>query len=172
MARALTDFRGGRIYLDTNVLVGLIDADSIYHSACEAFFQRTLDPAQPIQLVTCTPTIDEVVFVLLQELVAKPPHNVSRSRSQYLQDHPEVVKTLMGQLNPLIEALLDLVVFEPVTFADVQEMRQEMLSTGILPRDAIHLAVMRRLRLTAIASDDKGFDSYQDQGIMVFTPEP
>jgi predicted nucleic acid-binding protein len=34
------------------------------------------------------------------------------------------------------------------------------------------VAVMRRLGLTAIASDDKGFDSYQDQGITVFTPEP
>ena len=72
MARPLADFRGESIYLDTNLLVGSVDADSVYHPACEIFFQRALDPAQPIQLVTCTLTLDEVVFVLLQELVAKP----------------------------------------------------------------------------------------------------
>jgi predicted nucleic acid-binding protein len=105
VARPLADFRGERIYLDTNILVGLVDADSVYHIACETFFQRTLDPAQPIQLVTCTLTLDEVIFVLLQELVAKPPYNVLRSRSQYLQDHPDVVKALMAQLAPLVDAL-------------------------------------------------------------------
>jgi predicted nucleic acid-binding protein len=47
-------------------------------------------------------------------------------------------------------------------------MRQEMRASGILPRDAIHLAVMRRLRLTAIASDDEGFDNRQ--GIGLFMP--
>ncbi len=85
MARSLADFREESIYLDTNILlVGLIDADSVYHSSCKEFFRRALDPARPIQMVTCTLTLDEVVFVLLQELVAKPPYNVSRSRSQYL----------------------------------------------------------------------------------------
>ena len=170
MARGLADFRGAQIYLDTNILVGLVDADSVYHSACKAFFQRTLALARPLQLVTCTLTLDEVVFVLLQELVAKPPYNVPRSRSQYLQDHPNVVKTLMEQLAPLIDALFDLVTFEPVILADIRQMRQEMSVTGILPRDAIHLAVMKRLGLTAIASDDEGFDHYQHQGITLFLP--
>jgi predicted nucleic acid-binding protein len=170
MARPLADFRGESIYLDTNILIGLVDADSVYHSACEVFFQRALDPTQPIQLVTCTLTLDEVVFVLLQELVAKPPYSVSRSRSQYLQNHPAVVKALMEQLDPLVEALFDLIRWEPVTLADMRQMRREMSATGILPRDAIHLAVMKRLELTAIASDDEGFDRYQDQGILLFVP--
>ncbi|MBI3757177.1 MAG: type II toxin-antitoxin system VapC family toxin [Deltaproteobacteria bacterium] len=170
MSLPLADFRGEQIYLDTNILVGLVDADSVYHSACEAFFQRTLDPARPIQLVTCTLTLDEVVFVLLQELVAKPPYNVLRSRSQYLQNHPDVVKALMAQLAPLVDALFDLITFEPVIPADIRQMRQEMSATGILPRDAIHLAVMKRLELIAIASDDEGFDHYQHQGITLFLP--
>jgi predicted nucleic acid-binding protein len=170
MARPLADFQGERIYLDTNILVGLADADSVYHPACEIFFQRALDPAQPVQLVTCALTLDEVVFVLLQELVARPPYTVSRSRSQYLQNHPDVVKALMEQLEPLLEALFDLIMWEPVTLADMRQMRREMSTTGILPRDAIHLAVMKRLGLMAIASDDEGFDHYQDQGIMLFVP--
>ena len=168
MAHPLAEFRGDAIYLDTTVLVGLVDADSVYHSACAAFFQRAVDPAQPIQLVTATLTLDEVVFVLLQEMVARLPYSIARSRSQYLHDHPEVVRALMVQLNPLVEALFDLVTLEPVTAADIRQMRQEMLATGILPRDAIHLAVMKRLGLVAIASDDEGFDN--QQGINLFKP--
>ena len=38
-------------------------------------------------------------------------------------------------------------------------MCREMRSSGTLPRDSIHLAVMKRLGLTAIASDDEGFDN-------------
>lgn len=168
MAHSLADFRGDAIYVDTTVLVGLVDAQSVYHSACAAFFQRAVDPAQAIQLVTATLTLDEVVFVLLQEMVARPPYSIARSRSQYLHDHPEVVRVLMVQFDPLVEALFDLVTLEPVTAADVQQMRQEMLTTGILPRNAIHLAIMKRLGLVAIASDDEGFDNRQ--GISLFKP--
>jgi predicted nucleic acid-binding protein len=36
---------------------------------------------------------------------------------------------------------------------------------GTLPRDALHLAVMQRLGLTAMASDDEGCDHRQDVGL-------
>jgi predicted nucleic acid-binding protein len=162
MGSPLASFEGAVIYLDTNVLVGFIDADSIYHTACAAFFQRAIDPDRPIQLITATLTLDEVIFVLLQELVAREPYHITQSRSQYLRDHPEVVKELMTQVDLLAEALHDLVILEPVTAADMEQMREEMRASGILPRDAIHLAVMKRLGLTAIASDNEGFDNRQD----------
>ena len=73
MASPLADFQGDAIYVDTNVLVGLVDANSVYHLACAPFFRRAVDPARPIQLFTATLTLDEVVFVLLQELVAWTP---------------------------------------------------------------------------------------------------
>jgi predicted nucleic acid-binding protein len=73
MAAFLTDFQGNAIYLDTNVLVGLVDANSVYHPTCAAFFQRAVDPERPIQLYTATLTLDEVVFVLLQETVVREP---------------------------------------------------------------------------------------------------
>jgi predicted nucleic acid-binding protein len=162
MAYPLADFQGEVIYLDTNVLVGLVDAESEYHTACAAFFQRAIDPARPIQLITAALTLDEVAFVLLQEMLVREPYNITRSRSQYLRDHPDVVRVLMEQIDPLVEAICDLVTLESVTAADIDQMRQEMQASGILPRDAIHLAVMKRLGLTAVASDDAGFDNRQD----------
>lgn len=162
MAFPFAVFQGDAIYLDTNVLVGLVDADSSYHPACAIFFQRAIDAEHPIQLITATLTLDEVVFVLLQEMLLREPYHITRSRSQYLYAHPEIVRTLMGQLDPLLDALCTLVVLEPVTVADITVMRHEMRAYGTLPRDAIHLAVMQRRRLTAIASDDTGFDNRPD----------
>src|SRR5215813_13052606 len=168
MAYRLADFQGDAIYLDTNVLVGLVDANSVYHPACVPFFQRAVEPAQPIYLVTATLTLDEVIFTLLQEMIARAPYRIARNRSQYLHDHPDVVQALMTQIDPLVEALGTLVVLESVTAADIHEMRREMRSSGTLPRDSIHLAVMKRLELTAIASDDEGFDNRP--GIDLFMP--
>jgi predicted nucleic acid-binding protein len=102
--------------------------------------------------------MDEVVFVLLQELVAQPPIAVKRSRSQYLAEHPEVVRELTRQIESPLAALVDLLSLEAVLPDDVAAMRREMAATGLLPRDALHVAVMRRLGLAAIASDDEGFD--------------
>ena len=168
MAFPLATFQGDAIYLDTNILVGLVDADSTYHPACAAFFQRAVAPAHPIQLVTATLTLDEVIFVLLQEMLLRAPYAITRNRSQYLQTHPEIVRTLMEQIDPLLDDVSTLVILEPVTVTDITQMRQEMQAHGTLPRDAIHLAVMHRCGLTAIASDDAGFDHRQD--ITLFHP--
>ena len=168
MAYRLTDFQGEAIYLDTNVLVGLVDAHSVYHPTCAPFFQQAVEPTQPIRLITATLTLDEVLFVLLQEMIARSPYRITRNRSQYLQGHPDIVKDLMVQLDPLAAALCELVTLEPVTPSDIHQMRQEMRLNGTLPRDAMHLAVMQRLGLTAIASDDAGFDNRQ--GIALYMP--
>ena len=74
----------------------------------------------------------------------------------------------MVQVDPLAQAIRDLVILEPVTATDMDQMREEMCASGILPRDAIHLSVMKRLGLTAIASDDDGFD--HRQGIDLYQP--
>jgi predicted nucleic acid-binding protein len=168
MAHPLADFQGNTMYVDTNVLVGLVDATSIDHPAGAPFFRWAVASAPPIQLFTATLTLNEVVFVLLQELVVRDPYRIVRNRSQYLRDHPQVVRALMEQVDPLAAALCDLVTLEPVTATDIHHMRQEMQTRGMLPRDAIYLTVLQRLGLTAIASDDEGFDHCP--GIDLFMP--
>jgi predicted nucleic acid-binding protein len=168
MAQPLAAFQGTTIYLDVMILAGYLDALSPWHAAARDLFRRALDRRRPINLVTATLAVDELVFVLLQELVLRPPFSVARSRSQYLRDHPEVVRQLMAVFDLQVEALLQLVTLEPVTPADLTEMRREMTASGMLPRDAIHLAVARRLGIPAIASDDDGFDGLAD--LTLFKP--
>jgi predicted nucleic acid-binding protein len=63
---------------------------------------------------------------------------------------------------------MSIVSVEPVNASDVGAMLQAMQSYGMLPRDAIHLAVARRLGITAIVSDDDVFD--QIPGIRLYKP--
>src|SRR2546422_5677429 len=168
MAQPLAAFQGTALYLDTMILVSFVDAAAPWHAASRQLFYRAIEPARPIRLVTATLTIDEVIFTLLQEILLRPPYNVSRSRSQYLGAHPEIVRQIMTSVDYGVQRLLAILSLEPVLPADINAMRQEMIATGTLPRDAIHLAVMRRLGIAAIASDDDGFDRSID--ITLFKP--
>ncbi|MBM2810350.1 MAG: PINc protein [Chloroflexi bacterium] len=118
--------------------------------------------------VTASLTFDEVAIVLLQELVARPPFNVSQDRTRYLSRHPENVSQLMGTVSPLLSAASSVVDIAPVTGDDISAMTRAMGAYGMLPRDAIHLAVAQRLGITAIVSDDDVFDRVP--GLMLFRP--
>jgi predicted nucleic acid-binding protein len=168
MAAPLAWFQGNAIYVDAVLVVGLIDPLSPWHASSDAFFQQATDPQGHYHLRTSTLTMDEVVFVLMQELLLRPPYNVTRSRSQYLAAHPQMVQALMAMIDPSLDPLPNLIDIEPVFPDDITAMRREMLASGALPRDAIHVAVMRRLGLSAIATDDEGFE--RCAGITVYKP--
>jgi predicted nucleic acid-binding protein len=168
MAVGLESFSGAAIYVDAMILAGYLRPPSPWHAPSRRFIRRAVDPVRPISLVSATLTVDEVLFVLLQEMLLDPPYSVARSRGQYLTEHPAVVQQLLAVIDPPLNALLDVVQIEPVLTEDITEMRREMLASGTLPRDAIHVAVMRRLGITAIATDDKGFE--RCAGISVYRP--
>jgi predicted nucleic acid-binding protein len=168
MTEPLAAFQGTALYLDTMILVAFLDTFSPWHAASQQLFYRAIEPTHPIRLVTATLTIDETVFTLLQELLLQPPYNVPRNRSQYLGAHPEIVRQLMPSVDYGVQRLLATLSLEPVLPTDISAMCREMIASGTLPRDAIHLAVMRRIGITAIASDDDGFDRYSD--IILFKP--
>jgi predicted nucleic acid-binding protein len=140
------------------LIAGFLDPLSPWHTAGRRLMERALDPTTGTRLVTAALTLDETAFVLIQELLARPPYGVTRSRSQYLQEHPEVVRRLAETVRDPLLGVLDLLDVEPVTHDDVAQMVEEMASSGTLPRDAIHVAVMRRLGITAVASDDDAFE--------------
>jgi predicted nucleic acid-binding protein len=162
MSHPLSSFQGPEIYLDNVILVGFLDDRSPWHTACQAFLYRAIGSSPRVRLITATLTVDETVFVLMQERLPRPPYNVTRNRSRYLLAHPEIVREMMNAVDTSVQALLDAIELEPVIPADTVAMRAEMGNSGLRPRDAIHLAVARRLGIPAIASDDDVFDPYPD----------
>jgi predicted nucleic acid-binding protein len=168
VADALARFDGEIAYVDAVILVAYLDQGHVFHQACRAFVSRAVAPGGPIALVTATLTLDEVVFVLLQELVARPPYGVGRDRARHLERHPDTVRALTAAINPPVRALVEILQLEPVTPADIAEMAEVMAARGLLPRDAIHYAVARRLGITAFVSDDDAFDGLP--GIRLYKP--
>jgi predicted nucleic acid-binding protein len=168
MAQPLASFQGATIYVDAMILDAFLDNQSPWHTSSRELFRRAIHGAPRVRLVTATLTIDEMYFVLLERSLLRPPHNVTRSRGQYLRDHPDVVRRLVSVLEAPVRGLMRMLSLEPVLPEDITAMRQEMAATGRLPRDVIHLSVMRRLGIAAIASDDDDFDGYPD--ISLFKP--
>jgi predicted nucleic acid-binding protein len=168
MAQPLSAFTGSALYVDAMLIAGFLDSLSVWHAASRRLMEGAVDPAGGPRLVTASLTLDETAFALMQESLARPPYNVVRSRSQYLQDHPAVVRQLTAVIREPLLSVLDLLTIEPVLREDVAEMAAEMSVSGILPRDAIHVAVMRRLGLTAIASDDDAFE--RCAGVTLYKP--
>src|SRR2546425_694503 len=88
-----------------------------------AAIEAAIELTRPIRLVTATLTIDETVFTLLQELLLRPPYSVSRSRSQYLGAHPEIVRQIMASVDYGVQRLLAIISLEPVLPTDINAMR-------------------------------------------------
>jgi predicted nucleic acid-binding protein len=168
VAQPLKAFQGSALYLDTVILVRFMDAESPWHAACRQLLYRAIDHAHPIRLVMATLTIDETIFVSLGELVQRPPYGVTRSRGQYLRADPEVVQELMASVDSWVQNWLGVLSLEPVLPEDISAMRGVMKATGLLPRDAIHLSVARRLGIAAIASNDDDFERAAD--VILFKP--
>jgi predicted nucleic acid-binding protein len=74
----------------------------------------------------------------------------------------------MTSVDGWVQNWIGVISLESVLPEDITAMRHVIVATGPLPRDAIHLAVMRRLGITAIASDDDDFDRYPE--ITLFKP--
>src|SRR5206468_1457353 len=120
--------------------------------------------------ITATLTMDEVTFALMQEFVAREPFGVGRDRARFLDGHPDTVRQLNEVISPRLASIRDIVSLEPVFDTDIQAMLRNIGAYGLLPRDAIHVAVAQRLGIEAIVSDDDAFDRVP--GITLYKPEP
>jgi len=112
-------------------------------------------------------TVDEVSFVALK-VKLEEKLGISSSQVLYLKKHPNVVKDLASEVGRVIESVFCLSEVIDVNSTDVQQISSLMKTFGLLPRDAIHLAVLRRSGLTDIASSDADFDRLPD--VTRYTP--
>lgn len=155
MPSYLDEFIEGRIYVETNIFLFTALADEKYGRPALRFLERS--SGDEIELFTSTLTIDEVAFVALKAKLEEK-YGVIKNQVLYLKRNPEVVKALASDVNQIVEIVLSLTTLVEVSALDVQQMRLYVKEFGLLPRDAIHLAVTHRLGLTCMASNDGDFD--------------
>lgn len=155
MPKYLDEFSGDRIYVEPNIFLFAALAEARFgHSALE--FLKHGSQGE-FELLTSSLTIDEIAFVALK-VKLEEKYEVTRGHVRYLKQHPEVVKALAPEIGEVLDNVRRLCTIVEVNESDIERMQEYMVSFGLLPRDAIHLAVARRMGLSCIASSDEDYD--------------
>ncbi|MEW6296554.1 MAG: type II toxin-antitoxin system VapC family toxin [Thermodesulfobacteriota bacterium] len=152
----LDEVAGGSVYIDTNVLYMYLRADPSHIATLRAFLRRVM--RREIRAVVGLPVIDELFYRLLlarvKEATQRNPLEVLRADlAGAVATHGRAIGAAVRKLLALPQ--LALVGVEP---GDVYKMLDNIVLFSLLPRDALHVAVIQRLGLTAVASDDTDFD--------------
>jgi len=130
------------VYLDANVFIfATLGKDSIGDAA-----RHILANLKRIDAKTCCLTIDELAWVVLRKV-----------------DNATSVKACRAVL-----MLPDLDVVS-VEYGDMWKMTELMDTFDLRPRDALHLAIMRRLSEKTIVTEDAHFDKAQTKRIPIKT---
>jgi predicted nucleic acid-binding protein len=119
------------VYLDANVFTAAAVAKDEMGDAA----RHILANLSKIDARTCCLTLDELAWAVMRRKDARTAANAC--------------KTALS--------LRDLHVV-PVGYGDMWAMAREMEALGLRPRDALHLAVMKRLGEKSIVSEDIHFD--------------
>ncbi|MEJ2211201.1 MAG: type II toxin-antitoxin system VapC family toxin [Anaerolineae bacterium] len=124
---------GIQVFVDANILAYYFLQSQPLFDACDAFFERV-------------------------EAIARFGLN-PRAAVLHLTAHPEMVKQLQhfrsipGDLARARIRILD------VTYRELHASKQYREEYGLLTRDSIILAVMRRQKLTHLVTNDRDFES-------------
>lgn len=152
----LDEVTGGALYVDTNVWYMYLRADAATRSILTTFFGRVT--RGNCEAFVGILVFDEQFYRLLLARIRDTTggHALEALRADRIgaiRSHGPAIDRALRQLVSLPH--VHLVGMET---SDFSRMLENIETYGLLPRDALHLALMQRLNLTVIASDDTDFD--------------
>lgn len=153
MSEPLTSFRGTAPYLDTMIPYALLRG---LDPAARDLFARI--EAGELQAYTSVLTFDELTYRMLLALIrdhhgGSPLEQLRRKEEQLIaQFYPEIAPHLTR-----LRTFPNLFLIE-VTSADLMAMDEAMHLYHLRPRDALHLAAMRKSDCFDLVSHDSDFD--------------
>ncbi len=155
----LDEVTTGSVYLDTNVLYMSLHPDPVHIRVLQKFLKRIA--RGEIEAFIGIPVLDELYYRLLlirtKEATGQNPLDVLRH---------ELAGAIAAHGNAIEKAIRDLVKLPHMNLigvetTDLDRMLDNIRTFSLLPRDALHTAIIQRLNLTVIASDDTDFDRVQ-----------
>ena len=152
----LDELTSGTVYVDTNVLYMFLRADPVHLPTLRAFLGRVVRGA--IAAFVSVLVLDELFYRLLlarvKDATVRNPLDVLRENLPgAIAEHSSGITMAIRQLIALPHLEL-----AGVDTSDFNRMLDNIEAFSLLPRDALHVAIIRRLGLAAVASDDKDFD--------------
>lgn len=152
----LDEVTAGSIYVDVNVFYMYLRRDPAHLPTIRTFLRRMVRGI--LEVHTAVLTFDELFYRLL----------LAKVREEYGCHPIEVLREGLTEpiarcAGPISSALRRMARFPHLHRVGVEETDFEAMLRNItdfllLPRDALHIAVMQRLGLKAMASDDADFD--------------
>ena len=146
----------GSLYVDTNVWYMYLRADSATRPVLTTFVGRVVRGS--CEAFVGIPVLDELYYRLLLARIrdvtdGHPLETLRADRAGAIEAHGPAIDRALRQL-----VLLPHVHLVGVDTTDFSRMLENIQTYGLLPRDALHIALMQRLHLSALASDDTDFD--------------
>lgn len=147
---------GESVYIDTNVLYMYLRSDPAYLPVIRQFLERVVHGE--LDAYVSLLVLDELLYRLLlaqiKDATGQNPLDVLR------WDTPKAVSTYSPQVDAPVRKLMNLphITLVGSTADDFGQMLDNIITFSLLPRDALHLAITQRLKITNIASDDTDFE--------------
>jgi len=145
-----------QIYVDVNVFYMYLRPDPEHLSSLRIFLERVA--SGDIIAYTSILTMDELFYRLL---LARIKDTYGRNPLDVLREDAErVIKRSSPEIEAALRKFVRLPHLElmPVIKGDFPRMLDNIDAFALLPRDALHVAVMQRLEIDEIATDDADFD--------------
>lgn len=159
----------GLLYWDASFLVHATYPAGRYYQACYGFLER-LGSAENTLSCISTLALDETIFALIRLKVIED--HLGQGFWDVYRKVPNVILPYLGELGTLVHRLsvdprIRLVGTEREDMLTALELMDDY---ALLPRDAMHLAVMSRLGIDSLVTTDDDF--LPVDGLALFTSNP
>jgi len=161
MAKNLREIpEGERVFIDANIFHLYFRGPKYIKQQCKEFMKRI--SRREIFGYTSVLVLDEFIYKILLKLIEvdykeNPIEVLRRDKFGVVKKYSEFIASFVSEILSIknLEVL-------PVTKDDILRACIILHETGLLPRDAIHLAVMYRNNIKALVSMDPDFDTVED----------
>jgi predicted nucleic acid-binding protein len=156
------------LYWDANFIVNHAHKDARWHAECRMFGAR-LDASETISYVS-TLALDESWFILLQLMIVEDYPD--RAFWRVVNAQPEVIANYTDRLEKITDDIYNnrRVRVISVSSRTPHIALKEMHQFHLLPRDSMHLATMRQVKVRHMVTTDADF--LPVRGITLYTCNP
>src|SRR4029450_2174371 len=141
------------VMLDANIVVYALAPQARMHAACVRLLERGARREVDLHLVVHA-AADILHRAMVLELLAQGTVQHSPDAVSYLKQHPQAVQQLSRYKTVLRDLKRARVNILPLSYQDLHASRQYRENHGLMTNDSLIVAVMRRGRITFLATND------------------
>ena len=157
--------RGKAVFIDTNIFHFYLRGPEQLQESCSSLLERV--ERNDVIGFTSSLVLDELMYKIL---LKKVEDRYRKNPLDVLRKSPEEIGAQSGEVRKALNIILGIqgLTVLSVERSHLEESVEYMEQFSILPRDAIHLAVMKTNECADVASSDSDFD--RDPEVNRWTP--